>query len=110
MNNPDILQNILSYSDATTLSTCSGVSREWKTLASKDSLWKDLCKVNFGICPNEIIPPPDPAKLLYVWTHKCFRESFKATRGRSENPIAFGGSIHGPNLVVPRSVLSQLHW
>jgi len=76
----DIVPTILSYCDALTLARASGVCRQWRTLASSNAYWERLCRAKFGVCPDQIRPRPDPAKLLYVLTHRSLREACRAER------------------------------
>ena len=50
---PEIIPNILSYCDATTLSRASCVCRSWSILANANVLWTVLCKEVFAVTPQE---------------------------------------------------------
>jgi hypothetical protein len=73
----DVVPIILSYCGAKTLCSCAAVSRLWCAIAGRDEFWSILCKEKFGVEVNEIYPPPDPAKLLYILTHKSLQEVFR---------------------------------
>mmetsp|Transcript_8140 Transcript_8140/g.17321 ORF Transcript_8140/g.17321 Transcript_8140/m.17321 type:complete len:201 (-) Transcript_8140:320-922(-) len=78
----DTVPHILSYCDARTLSRASCVSRSWRSMANADELWNELCKETFGVAASELRPPPDPTRLLYVWSYERLREEFcRAARG-----------------------------
>ncbi len=70
----DVIPLILAYADAATLCACSASSRQLHTMSLRDDLWVNLCKVHFGVTPTQLDPEPDPAKSLYILTHKGLQE------------------------------------
>ena len=66
----DVLPNIFSYCDATTLSSCvAGVCREWKQYSEADDLWEHLCRTTFGVSVTQIANCTN-AKELYILSHQ----------------------------------------
>ena len=76
----EIIPNILSYCDATTLSRASCVCRSWSIMANANELWTELCKEVFGVTPQELTPSPDPTRILYVLSHRKLREVLSICR------------------------------
>mmetsp|Transcript_29568 Transcript_29568/g.67540 ORF Transcript_29568/g.67540 Transcript_29568/m.67540 type:complete len:151 (+) Transcript_29568:104-556(+) len=79
----DIVPEILSFCDATSLSRCSCVSKQWNELSSDDELWEVLCKERFGVSSDQLTPKPDPTRTLYILSHKRLRETLSCKRGVS---------------------------
>ena len=63
----DLLPTILSYVDATTLSTCAQVCRHWHTLerTNQDYYWERLCRTTWGVSSYALQPPQPTPKALY---------------------------------------------
>ena len=80
----DAVTVILSFCSAPTLTVCSAVSRLWRKLAVSDELWGNLCRKEFGVCPDAMKPSPDPVKKLFIMTHKSLLVSERGRRRRVE--------------------------
>ena len=63
----DLLPTILSYVDATTLSTCAQVCRHWHTLehTNQDYYWERLCRTTWGVSSYALQHPQPTPKALY---------------------------------------------
>mmetsp|Transcript_7908 Transcript_7908/g.16736 ORF Transcript_7908/g.16736 Transcript_7908/m.16736 type:complete len:175 (-) Transcript_7908:163-687(-) len=78
---PDVFPIVLSFCDAPSLCRASLCCREFQSLCLSDALWENLCRTRFGVCPDQLRPRPDPAKMLYALTHRKFREVCRTSVG-----------------------------
>ena len=63
---PELLaHNLLPYLDAQGLCNVAKVSYTFNKLANEDKHWAELCRVQWGVAPDSLKPPPDPVKTLY---------------------------------------------
>jgi len=64
----DLIPTILSYVDATTLSNCAQVCRQWKAIehTNQDYYWERLCRTTFGVSSYAIQHPRPTPKALYI--------------------------------------------
>mmetsp|Transcript_1915 Transcript_1915/g.2829 ORF Transcript_1915/g.2829 Transcript_1915/m.2829 type:complete len:162 (-) Transcript_1915:1103-1588(-) len=91
---PDVLiPIILSYCDAKTLSRAACVCREWFTMSSSNMIWDDLCRKKFGIAANQLTPPPDPTKLLYILAYCQLREAMRQDQKKHETSIMVRSTV-----------------
>ena len=63
----DLLPTILSYVDATTLSTCAQVCRQWRAIehTNQDYYWERLCRTTFSVSSYALQHPQPTPKALY---------------------------------------------
>lgn len=63
----DLLPTILSYVDATTLSTCAQVCRQWRAIehTNQDYYWERLCRTTFSVSSYALQHPQPRPKALY---------------------------------------------
>ncbi len=87
----DIIPTILAFCDATTLSRACCVCHSWSIMANANELWTELCKEVFGVTPHELIPSPDPTRVLYVLSHRKLREVLALSRGGVGCGTGLGG-------------------
>ena len=98
----DVVPHILQFCDAKTLSRCACVSRSWRTLANNNELWSELCKVRFGVLPTQLVPPPDPTRILYMMSHISLRETLSLGSNNARGGL---GSRWNNNMIqVPVSL------
>ncbi|KAL3930392.1 MAG: hypothetical protein SGBAC_011784 [Bacillariaceae sp.] len=69
----DVIPNILSFCDGSTLARAACVCTEWRDLCNRNELWENLCRQTFGVSPEALTPSPDPVKKLYVLSHMHLR-------------------------------------
>uniref|UniRef100_A0A7S1B4K0 F-box domain-containing protein n=1 Tax=Corethron hystrix TaxID=216773 RepID=A0A7S1B4K0_9STRA len=73
----DVTPCILSYCDAPALCNAACVSQTWNAVANSDEMWEVLCRHRFGISSSEVLPPPDPTKMLYILAYKQLKDVFR---------------------------------
>ncbi|KAL3761761.1 hypothetical protein ACHAWU_001277 [Discostella pseudostelligera] len=96
---PDIIPIILAYCDATTLSRACCVCHSWSIMANANELWTELCKEVFGVTPHELIPSPDPTRVLYVLSHRKLREVLSLSR---RGVVGCGAGLGGWSRAIVR--------
>mmetsp|Transcript_40589 Transcript_40589/g.98026 ORF Transcript_40589/g.98026 Transcript_40589/m.98026 type:complete len:168 (-) Transcript_40589:243-746(-) len=99
----DVIPNILSFCDGSTLARAACVCREWRDLCNRNELWENLCRQTFGVSAQQLTPSPDPVKELYVLSHLQLR----AICSSLANPSSIGGIRSVPN-VIPMSSMRAL--
>ena len=80
-------------------------------MANANELWNELCKDTFGVMASELRPPPDPTRMLYVWSHRRLKETFyqAAAAAASRRGVGGMGGLMGSGLpVIPASNFRQL--
>ncbi|CAJ1932475.1 unnamed protein product [Cylindrotheca closterium] len=82
----DVIPNILSFCDGSTLARAACVCTEWRDLCNRNELWENLCRQTFGVSAQQLTPSPDPVKELYVLSHLHLRATWSSAL-QSSMPI-----------------------
>lgn len=68
-------------------------------MANANELWTELCKEVFGVTPHELIPSPDPTRVLYVLSHRKLREVLSLSR---RGVVGCGAGLGGWSRAIVR--------
>lgn len=95
----DVIPNILSFCDGSTLARAACVCKEWRDLCNRNELWENLCRQTFGVSAEELTPSPDPVKELYILSHLQLRYLCSSLTKKS-----MGGIRAVPNFIPMASM------
>lgn len=65
----ETLKLIFRFLPAKSLISSEMVCSLWRDASKDNTYWKELCRKQLGVCPDQFVPPPDPVKLLYQLTY-----------------------------------------